>query len=181
MFILASKSPRRKELLSSLIKDFLIVPSNIDESKYKLEELSIKKAEAIAIYYPNDYILSADTYVILDEIVYGKPKDKDDAYKILNSLQNKTHNVTTYFTIMNEQKSICITKRVDTLVRFNKMTKEEILNYIASNSPMDKAGAYGIQDNDKYHFIHSIEGSLTNVIGLPVDELKKVLIELNII
>ena len=181
MFVLASKSPRRKELLSSLIKDFLIVPSNIDESKYQLEELSIKKAEAIATSYPNYFILSADTYVILDNVVYGKPKDKEDAFRILNTLQDRVHNVTTYFTVMNRGKSICITKRVDTLVRFNKMTDDEILNYIASNSPMDKAGAYGIQDNDKYHFIHSIEGSLTNVIGLPVDELKEVLLELNII
>lgn len=181
MFVLASKSPRRKELLSSLIKDFLIVPSNIDESKYQLEELSIKKAEAIASSYPNDFILSADTYVILDNVVYGKPKDKEDAFRILNTLQDRVHNVTTYFTIMNKDKSICITKRVDTLVRFNKMTDDEILNYIASNSPMDKAGAYGIQDNDKYHFIHSIEGSLTNVIGLPIDEVREVLSELKII
>ena len=181
MIILASKSPRRKELLKTLIDDFIILPSNIDESAYSIEEVSLKKAEAISLTYPNDYILSADTYVIYKDIIFGKPKDKIDAFNTLSLLQDKTHTVVTYFTILNKNKNICVTKKVVTNVTFKKMDEEKINLYVASNSPLDKAGSYGIQDNDKYDFIDSIEGSLTNVIGLPLEELKKTLLKLNII
>ena len=181
MIILASKSPRRKDLLKTLVDDFIIIPSNIDESQYDISEVSLKKAEVISDSYRNDYILSADTYVMYNDIVFGKPKDKLDAFKILSTLQDKTHTVVTYFTILNKSKDVNITKKVVTEVTFKKMNEEKINEYIASNSPMDKAGAYGIQDNDKYDFIKSIKGSLTNVIGLPLEELKKTLIDLKII
>lgn len=180
MYILASKSPRRIELLKKIIKDFLIVPADIDETIYPIEEVSFQKGKKIADSFPNDIVISADTIVKLSDTVYGKPTSKLDAFNILKSLSNKTHEVITYYTIMSINKNILINKKVISYVTFNNLDDQLINDYIASNSPLDKAGAYGIQDNDCFPIIKNYQGSLDNIIGFPLEEIKNDLISLGL-
>ena len=181
MFILASKSPRRKELLKEIIPEFKIVPSNVDEFKYSLNELSLVKALEIAKDYPNDIIISADTIVILNNKVFGKPQSKEEAFTMLKELSDKTHEVKTIYTVFSEKLNLSHTRVITSKVYFNKLSDELINKYIASGSPLDKAGAYGVQDNNEFHIISHIEGSYTNIVGLPVDELRQDLITLGLI
>ena len=177
-YILASKSPRRNELLKMLIPNFIVEVSNVDESKiketpYKLsEKLSYLKAKAIFKKHPDATVIAADTIVILNNEILGKPKDEQDAFRMLKELSNNVHDVVTGFTIMSQDK--CITKSVLTKVYFNELTDELINAYIATKSPLDKAGAYGIQDK-KFPLIKNIDGSYYNVMGLPIEEMKNYL------
>lgn len=178
MYILASKSPRRQELLKMLIDEFLVEVSNVDEDKiqdepYHLSEtLSLAKAQAIFKSHPEDIIIAADTIVIHQGEILGKPKDNNEAYLILKKLSNDVHDVVTGFTILSKDK--CISKSSLTRVYFNDLSDELILAYIKTGSPLDKAGAYGIQDQD-FPLIKKIEGSYYNVMGLPIEDLKKYL------
>ena len=178
MYILASKSPRRQELLKNIINDFKIVVSNVEESKIKASlydlplELSKAKAKAVFSKYPNDVVIAADTIVIINNEVLGKPTNDEDAKKMLHLLSNKTHDVVTGFTIISKEKNI--SKSVLTKVTFNELSDELINAYVKSGSPKDKAGAYGIQDKE-FPLIKNIEGSYYNVVGLPLEELKKYL------
>lgn len=181
MFILASKSPRRKELLKEIIPEFEIIPSNVDEFKYSLDQLSLVKALEISKDHKDDIIISADTIVILDGEVFGKPQDEKEAYTMLKKLSNKSHEVKTIYTILCEKLGISHTNVITSYVHFNNLSDELIYSYIASKSPLDKAGAYGVQDNDKFPIISHIEGSYTNIVGLPVDELRKDLLNLGLI
>jgi len=181
MIILASKSPRRKQLLGELIKDFEIIPSNVDEYLYPLDQLSLVKAKDIAKTHPSDLIISADTLVFLDGKVYGKPQNEEDAKRMLRELSNKAHEVKTIYSIYQEDKNISVTKTITSLVYFNDLSDELIDAYVASKSPLDKAGAYGVQDNDKFHIIDHIEGSYSNIVGLPVESLKEDLISIGVI
>ena len=181
MFILASKSPRRKELLKEIIPEFEIIPSNVDEFKYSLDQLSLVKALEISKDHKDDIIISADTIVILDGEVFGKPQDEKEAYTMLKKLSNKSHEVKTIYTILCEKLGISHTNVITSYVHFNNLSDELIYSYIASKSPLDKAGAYGVQDNDKFPIISRIEGSYTNIVGLPVDELRKDLLDLGLI
>ena len=181
MFILASKSPRRKELLKEIIPEFEIIPSNVDEFKYSLDQLSLVKALEISKDHKDDIIISADTIVILDGEVFGKPQDEKEAYTMLKKLSNKSHEVKTIYTILCEKLGISHTNVITSYVHFNNLSDELIYSYIASKSPLDKAGAYGVQDNDKFPIISHIEGSYTNIVGLPVDELRKDLLDLGLI
>lgn len=181
MFILASKSPRRKELLKEIIPEFEIIPSNVDEFKYSLDQLSLVKALEISKDHKDDIIISADTIVILDGEVFGKPQDEKEAFTMLKKLSNKSHEVKTIYTILCEKLSISHTNVITSYVHFNNLSDELIYRYIASKSPLDKAGAYGVQDNDKFPIISHIEGSYTNIVGLPVDELRKDLLDLGLI
>ena len=178
MIILASSSPRRKTLMSQITDSFSIYKANIDEEKsYNLpyqeavKEIALKKGLAAKKNFPNDIIISADTIVVLDNQIIGKPKNKDDAYRILKLLSGKRHEVVTSYTIIHKDK--IISKNVSSFVTFNELDDAVIYAYIDSGSPMDKAGAYGIQDNDKFPIISSLEGSLNNVVGFPVEEIKK--------
>ena len=130
---------------------------------------------------PNDIIISADTIVILEGKVFGKPQNKIEAYDMLSSLSNKPHEVKTIYTIYCESLKISHTRVITSKVYFNELSDQLIKDYIASGSPLDKAGAYGVQDNDQFPIISHIEGSYTNIVGLPVDELKKDLITLGLI
>ena len=181
MFILASKSPRRKELLKEIITEFEIIPSNVDEFKYSLDQLSLVKALEISKDHKDDIIISADTIVILDGEVFGKPQDEKEAYTMLKKLSNKSHEVKTIYTILCEKLGISHTNVITSYVHFNNLSDELIYSYIASKSPLDKAGAYGVQDNDKFPIISHIEGSYTNIVGLPVDELRKDLLDFGLI
>ena len=176
MIILASESPRRRELIKKITSDFAVIPANIDESILHIPacdlpgELSKLKAYDVFAKYPNDTILACDTVVILDGEVMGKPHTKEKASEMLHKLSGKKHVVISGYTFISKEKEI--TRTVRTYVYFNKLSDELIDKYIASGSPMDKAGAYGIQDKE-FDLVNHIEGSLDNVIGLPVEDIRK--------
>lgn len=177
-YILASKSPRRKELMKLISSDFLTISEDIDEEKsYVLppieavKDIAKRKGEEVYKSYINDLVISADTIVVIDDLIIGKPKDENDAYKILNKLSDKTHYVYTGFALFYKNK--VLVDVVSTSVTFNKLSDELIRKYIKSKSPLDKAGGYGIQDNEKYHLIKNIVGSYDNVVGFPVKEIKE--------
>ena len=178
-YILASKSPRRKELMKFISSDFLIAVEDIDEeSSYKyspieaVKDIARRKGEAVYNSYPNDLVISADTIVVLDNQIIGKPVDEEDAFNILRRLSGRTHQVYTGYAIHHLNNSIVNYVKSD--VSFNELSDELISSYIKSGSPMDKAGAYGAQDSDrKYPIIKNIVGSYDNVIGFPVKEIKE--------
>ena len=176
MFILASASPRRKNLLSMLVSDFKVIPSNVDESKIIAEpydlplELSKLKANDVYKDHQDDTILACDTIVILDNEVIGKPKDENDAIKMLLKLSGRKHIVVTGYTFISKDK--IIHRSVKSEVYFNDLDLEYIKKYVKEEKPLDKAGAYGVQDK-KYKLVKKITGSYYNVMGLPVEDIKK--------
>ena len=177
-YVLASKSPRRQELMKLISSDFVVASEDInEESSYSLspinavEDIAKRKGEAVEKLYPNDLIISADTIVVLDDEIIGKPVDKADAKRILKELSGKTHYVHTGFRIKYLSKEII--NHVTSEVIFNDLSDELIDKYVASGSPLDKAGAYGVQDNDTYPIIKKVIGSTDNVIGFPVKEIKE--------
>ncbi len=170
--ILASSSPRRKEILKNAGYDFKIIPSNYEENiigkffSLKLtEKCAYNKASDILNKHNDSIIVSADTVVVLDDIILGKPKDKNDAFLTLKKLSSKTHFVATSICILSKEKSITATDITN--VTFRKLTDDEIKTYIETKSPLDKAGSYGIQD-DGFDFYTKIDGQLDNVIGFPL-------------
>ncbi|PIR96494.1 MAG: septum formation protein Maf [Candidatus Doudnabacteria bacterium CG10_big_fil_rev_8_21_14_0_10_42_18] len=180
--ILASKSPRRKWLLKQLGLKFKVVPGNYKEDMTlkmppaKLAEfLSFKKAEAIAKEYPKSIIISADTFVVLKGKALGKPKNLNEAKKMLKKLSGEVHTVMTGFTVMNNKQ--IISKSVSTKVKFRKLPQKEITNYLRTTVFIDKAGAYAVQESGGI-FVERISGDYTNIIGLPmpnlINELKKI-------
>lgn len=187
--ILASKSPRRIELLKQLVNDFEIIPSDLDENSikevcrdpYKLvEKLAISKTEDVfSKEDSNDedlIVIGGDTLVYIDGEILGKPNSEEDAFNTLAKLQGKTNQVYTGMGIMikkdnNSVKEVYVSKAD---VKMREMSKEDILEYIATGEPMDKAGSYAIQGiGSKY--IDSVKGSYNGVVGLDIDALKKVL------
>ena len=175
MTILASESPRRRELIKKITKEFTVIPANIDESVLHIPacdlpgELSKLKAYDIFAKYPNDKVLACDTVVIIDDQILGKPHSKEQAKEMLQKLSGRKHVVISGYTIISKEKEI--TRTVRTYVYFNKLSDELIDAYIATGSPMDKAGAYGIQDQE-FNLVNHIEGSFNNVIGLPTEDIK---------
>ncbi len=184
-FLLASKSPRRRELLALLDIKFEILSADIDETVNELlpvtdeiSRLSYNKALAVADLADDDsVIISADTVVELDGKILGKPKDKVEAVNMLKRLSGKTHNVISCVTVMIGNRHI--TKAVTTEVTFNNIDDDEIKAYIKTNESMDKAGAYGIQGRAS-KFVSKINGDYFNVVGLPVCTLYTMLKELGI-
>ena len=183
-FILASASPRRKELLDRIGIDFEVVVSEADEESVPkdipvnlyVQELAMLKAAATVkqISGRDKIIISADTVVTLDGAVLGKPKDAEDAYEMLTKLSDRVHEVYTGICVlrMSDAKTVC--KTVCTEVRFKQLTPEKISAYIATGEPMDKAGAYGIQAKGAL-LIDGINGDYFNVVGLPIATLSEVL------
>ena len=182
-WILASASPRRKELLAELIKEFQIIPSNADENvegeltPLKLvKALAKRKSEEVALRPENagKIVLGSDTVVAYGEKVLGKPKDEDDAFRMLKLLSGKAHAVYTgvCFTRIHEGKMQSLCEADKTEVRFNELSDEWIWEYVRGGSPMDKAGAYGIQDGG---LVKEIQGSYTNVVGLPIELVEKMI------
>lgn len=169
MLILASNSPRRKELLGMLGYEFIVLPSDCDEStsienpKKLVKELSYRKAFAVK-RDNNDTVIGSDTVVAIGKKILGKPKNKADAYNMLKLLSGKTHTVYTGVTVLNDKQAItdCISCRVT----FKKMTDKEIKAYIETNEPMDKAGAYGIQCRGSA-FVKAVRGDYFAVVGFP--------------
>jgi septum formation protein len=175
---LASKSPRRKKLLRQLNINFKILSIEINEMIYNGEKpanavkrLSFDKLNEAKKSVNQGIIITADTIVVLDKKIIGKPADEKDAKKILKRLSGKTHSVYTGFSIFNSTKKTSITDYEKTLVTFRELTNKEIEEYISTGSPMDKAGAYGIQDDFGAVFIKKINGCYYNVVGLPLTKL----------
>lgn len=182
--LLASKSPRRKELMEMLAIPFEIhTKDGIDETYPDslpaievAEYLSRLKGQAYsADIRSNELIITADTVVILDNKIYGKPADEDDAVAMLMELQGRTHTVATGVTIATKEKLVSFT--TCTKVTFSALTKEEAAWYVKNYRPLDKAGAYGIQEWIGCAAVAGIEGSYYNVMGLPVHQLYKTLKE----
>lgn len=179
MIILASNSPRRKQLLSKIVPDYKIEVSKVEEvcpSHLKLKKvpvyLATLKASDVYSRFPNDVVIGADTIVISKHQMLGKPKDKKDIYRMINMLQGTSHYVVTGVCIIKDNKKYTFSSI--TKVYFKKMSKEQIEDYCNLETLYDKAGAYAIQAEAK-KYIHHIIGEYHNVMGLPICKLKKVL------
>ena len=179
--VLASASPRRTELMTLAGLQFNVVPADICEDVLPGEvaadhvmRLSREKADVVAAITGGRFFVGADTVVVLDGAILGKPVDEADAYRMLTSLSGRNHEVITGFTVFDKVSGIHVSRSVCTEVTFKELQEQEINAYVASGCPMDKAGAYAIQGG-AVHFVRSISGSYTNVIGLPMTELYEVL------
>ena len=180
-FILASASPRRREILRSVGLKFKIIPAHVDENyvagetpRQHVKRLALDKAMTIARNNKNVWVLGADTIVVIDGEILGKPVDSKQAGSMLKKLSGREHNVFTGFTITHMESHVCATGVVQSTVKFKKITPDEINWYISCDEPYDKAGGYAIQGKGAY-FIQSIRGSYTNVIGLPLCEVLEIL------
>ncbi len=176
MLILASGSPRRKELLKKITPNFRVVVSDFDEKSItaSTRELPVKiskmKAYTVFSQFPEDTILASDTVVILDDQVIGKPVDSEDAKRILKRLSGREHLVITGYTIIS--KGYELSRSVVSKVFFKELSDDLIERYVLTGSPMDKAGAYGIQDKE-FSLVDHIEGSFDNVMGFPTEDIIK--------
>ena len=175
--ILASASPRRKELLRLLGLDFQVIPSRVDETFFVNERpaehvlrLAENKAHAVAQLHPQAWVLGADTIVVIDGEVLGKPGDADAAAAMLEKLSGRTHEVFTGFALLCLADRVAIRQEVRAAVTFRSISPDEKMWYIRSPEPYDKAGAYAVQGLGAF-FIKEINGSYTNVMGLPLCEV----------
>lgn len=174
--ILASASPRRKELLAQIRREFEVSALNLPEKSAYLRphrlvcDLACQKAGDLPARYPDDIVVSADTIVWFEGEVYGKPRDEKEAEEYLTRMSGEWHTVYT---------GVCVTQGVRRIVfydksrvKFRKLSQEQIRAYIRDKRPLDKAGAYGIQDNE---VVERYRGSYSNIMGLPVERLDEVL------
>jgi len=176
--ILASQSPRRIELLKQVIESFLIIPSKVDEvcsPNLSPEENAIalgrKKADWVANHHPRHCVIGADTLVVLENEIIGKPVNVYEAYQILRRLSGREHKVITGVAVvhLNTLSAATVSK-----VRIKSLTDNEIVSYVDSGESMDKAGAYAIQGKGTA-LVESYKGSYSNIVGLPIDTLKNLL------
>jgi len=172
--ILASASPRRAEILRSVGWPFEALPAHIDESREEgekadayVERIALAKAEAAAIHSPGSLVLGADTVVVIEDQILGKPRDEGDATRMLRVLNGRRHQVLTGVALVNDATGQSTVAHEVTDVTFAEMSDEEINWYVATGEPMDKAGAYAIQGHGAL-FIKEIRGDYFNVVGLPV-------------
>jgi septum formation protein len=175
--ILASASPRRKEILRKTGLHFSTCTSEYKEDinlslkpRTLAKFLSRKKAETVAHKYKNAIIIAADTFIVFKNRLLGKPQTGKEAAKMLNMLNGKAHSVITGFTIMDTASKKILSRSVETKVYFKKLGRKEINAYVRSKEPLDKAGAYAIQGLGSV-FIERIEGDFLNVVGLPLRAL----------
>lgn len=183
--VLASASPRRSELLELAGIRFRVAPADIEETPLPGEEalphalrLAEEKARAAAKReLTGRWFIGADTIVVLDGRIMGKPSDEQDAFRMLSELSGKTHEVVTAYGVVDRQTGVCSSRAVRTQVVFKPLTEAEIATYISTGCPLDKAGAYAIQGGAA-HFVREIQGSYTNVVGLPTCELIETLQQL---
>ncbi len=184
-FILASASERRKELLSRIVNDFEVRVSDFDEDSVQVnndietyvKSLSQGKAKSVALNYSeNSIIIGADTIVVIDNKVLGKPKDKNDAFRMLKALSNNVHRVYSGVTVINNKTKVMKSECLYTEVYFSELSDEEIWKYIDTGECLDKAGAYGIQGFGGI-FVKRINGCYYNVVGLPLNLLNKMIKE----
>ena len=177
-FVLASQSPRRQQLLQLLRVSFVVRPADIDEAmdpnlppQQEVARVSKLKAAATPCE-PGDVVIAADTIVVLQDKVLGKPADQADAIAMLRALSGRDHQVMTGITVLRDGKAVTHTEITD--VQFRPLTEDEILCYVETGEPMDKAGSYGIQGYAA-PFVEGIRGDYYNVMGLPVCRLQQML------
>ncbi len=183
-YILASMSPRRKEILSDMGLRFTIAPADIDENigisdpETLVKELALLKAVHVAKKHVGEdaIIIGADTVVSYDGKILGKPKDEEEAFGMLRMLSGNTHKVYTGYSCVYAKDGKAVSKSAVALVTFRELKDSDIKAYIESGEPMDKAGAYGIQGGAA-SFLENLEGDIFCVIGLPANDLKKLLEE----
>jgi len=186
--ILASGSPRRKELLEKTGLQFQIIPSLYEEnlindnfSYEKIETLALNKGKEVLSRVNEDaIIISADTVVVLNNKILGKPHSKEDAYNMISSLSNKTHEVITSIAMIDVKSQTTIVRSRSTKVTFRKITEDEIQRYISTTEPYDKAGAYAAQGLASI-FIEKIDGCFNNVVGISTFEVDKMLKEMELL
>jgi septum formation protein len=185
--ILASQSPRRRNLLKQAGIEFSVIPSRFDENSVKLSspdvyvrQLAESKARDISAQYPASWVIGADTVVFIDDTILGKPVSRAEARTMLKSLSGKTHQVLTGYCVCCQKVDRLFSETVKTDVCFKALTDREIDWYINSGEPFGKAGAYAIQGIGAF-LVKRIDGSYTNVVGLPVCEVMGILIDENII
>ena len=181
--ILASKSPRRRYLLEKAGLELTVVPSKVDENaatlsapEFYVKRLAEAKAGDISNRYPDSWIIGADTVVFIDDTILGKPASRDEAQAMLKRLSAKTHQVHTGYCICHKATGHLFSECVTTDVSFKQLSEKEIDWYINSGEPFDKAGAYAIQGIGTF-LVKRINGSYTNVVGLPVCEVLEYLIK----
>lgn len=172
--ILASASPRRQKLLSQLGTPFTVLPADIDERHHAGEtprdyvvRMSRTKAQKVARQYPDAWVLGADTIVTIDDRILGKPRDPADAAAMLSSLSGRVHVVMTGLALVHHGQGYTALETVSTRVYFRPLSEADIAIYIATEEPLDKAGAYAIQGYAAA-FVDRYEGCYTNVVGLPI-------------
>lgn len=183
-FILASQSPRRAEILKDAGIIHTVVPSDADENistalppeKYVMELALLKGAAVAKNADKNDIVISADTVVVLDGEIMGKPKNFEDAKRMLMSLSGRWHSVLTGYCVIAGKDGAASVRYEETKVKFREITEKEALHYIRSGECMDKAGSYGIQGKGRL-LVEKIDGDYFNVVGLPVCALAKMLKE----
>jgi septum formation protein len=184
--ILASNSPRRKELLTQISLDFTVAPADVDESVLTGEapeacasRLAQDKARVAANRAGEGIVIAADTIVVVDGAVLGKPIDADDARRMLERLSGKEHAVVTGLAVLDASTGRSIVRTSVTKVVFRDLSQREIDAYVATGEPLDKAGAYGIQERGAL-LVERIEGCYSNVVGLPLSLLGEMLREFGI-
>ncbi len=183
--ILASQSPRRRELLERMgISHFDVIPAKGEERadpnltpEHLVEELSRQKAAEITVGNPDALIIAADTVVAVDGTVLGKPHDRDDAVRMLQALSGREHTVYSGLTVCWQGRSV--TQHEATAVRFRPLTRDDIDHYVSTGEPMDKAGSYGIQGYG-CTLVEGISGDYYNVVGLPVCRLGRILADFGV-
>ena len=179
--ILASASPRRREMLRMLGVAFTVLQSDVDESPRAGESpeayalrLSEAKARAVAAVRPGRWVLGADTIVTIDGELLGKPRTPDEARGMIRKLSGRAHTVITAFTLFNSERAEPIRRAVSSQVRFKEIPDDELEWYVATDEPYDKAGGYAVQGKASV-LVAEVHGSWTNVVGLPLCELVEAL------
>ncbi|KXS48248.1 MAG: Maf-like protein [Halanaerobium sp. 4-GBenrich] len=183
--VLASASPRREDILKKLDLKFTIVPSKIDEGEFTnnnpielVKTLALEKAKSVSNLVEDALVIAADTVVVYDQKILGKPEDEEAAKKMLQTLSDKHHQVITGIAVLNSQNKKSYVEYNITDVKMTNMTEKEIDSYVDTGEPMDKAGSYAIQGFGGL-FVEEISGSYHSVMGLPIHQLAKLLDKFN--
>jgi septum formation protein len=185
--ILASESTRRVDMLRMLGVPFSIIPPDIDETRKASEtprefalRISYEKASKVGKLFPDKWVIGADTIVIYKNKVLGKPSGEGDAFKMLQLLKGRWHKVITGFCVLNVSRDIIYRDAVETRVFMKDLVDQEIMKYIGTSEPFDKAGSYAVQGKGGY-MVKEIKGSYSNVVGLPICEVAEALLSLGIL
>ena len=184
--ILASASPRRKELLERIGLKFEVEPSNYEEEMHSelephelAQKISLEKAKVVASKHKNAIVIAADTFIVFGGKILGKPHTENEARKMLKTINGKPHSVITGFSIIDTAKNKTLSKSVETKIYIRKLTTAEIDAYVKSKEPLDKAGAYAIQGLGAV-IVERIDGDYFNVMGLPLSALMEALKEFGV-
>lgn len=183
--ILASNSPRRKEILENFGFNLKIITKNIEEISDKknitdkIIDIANKKVLVVAKDYPNEYVVGSDTVVVIDNEILGKPKNEIEIYNMLKKLSNREHEVITSFSLVNISKNLSISDFEISKVQFKNISDEDIKWYIGTKEPFDKAGAYGIQGKGSY-FVEKIQGDFFSIMGFPIGKFVRTLNKIGI-